>query len=1262
MNATDTCTKCSVKVPADAPLGLCPRCLMNAATSATATEQPTEPPNRPAPSIDRAELLRVLRELNLLPADELNRLAATPDAGASPLAQSLVRDKKLTPYQAGALLSGKARGLVIGSYLVEDKLGSGGMGLVLKARHRPSDRVVALKMLPPSFGRDADTVRRFHREFQIASRLNHPNIVAAIEASEDRGIHYLTMEYIPGYDLDCLVSRGGPMALKLALHCVIQVARGLEAAHAQGVIHRDIKPGNIMIDPNGAVRVLDLGLARVIQATTGFSGQNSTLTQTGSYMGTVDFLAPEQADNAKTADARADIYSLACTLYFLLTANPPFSGDTVLKRLMAHQDRPAPSLRAARPEVPQVLEVIYLKMMSKRPGDRPQSMSEVVIALEACRTSAREAGDASADLKTFARTIMKRAPERKVRGADATVFARPRNEPAGLGIGSDLNLEDLVGDYRPEGGHNPLPEDKLPPIVSRPLPHHPRRRRHSNTPYVVFGVGLLVVAGAAFALRPRSAPQVTPKAIISSLSNNAELDPPSPVAPMAVNASAPAPKAPEQGRVLLSEDFQVPNTAWITSTPDEIAKNPGNAHGIADGVWYATSTGFDEWAWDVPGGHYPEIEFEAAIRVLGNQEADPKGGAVIHVLADLPGEQVDKNDRDFKKLRGFQVRVNGAGQLVLEPSFFTSKVYPNGPWRTISHSALKPGGQTNVLKLRITKRRLEIFANGEKVAEPIAFDWDLTPALLEFGVDSWSGVVRAEFDRVEIRELAPPPAEFRSLFNGKDFTGWIVPPDSKLYTVENGEIVIKPGDASQGSKFLVADRPYADFVLKAKTKLVNGNSGIQFRSKIAADGTVTGPQVDIVDNGWGMLYEQGGRGVLGPYDQNKANRALMQGDWNELEIIAQGNHVVVKLNGIILVDHNDPQLPRSGILALQPGYRTGMETRFKDIAIQELAATEPESAPASEPKRGRILFTEDFSNPESGSAQTDPAVLAQGIPEDAHGYDKGVWYCMARDGSHYSWTTGVSEMLPEFEMDVSARVLGDATRSRGSAVIHFFTNDTVITGKKARAFQIRVDGFGRLFVEPSFWSADRYPRGPWKGPVAHPAIARGGGDFNKWTIRVRKRRLEILINGVAVCAPMDFDWDLTPSGINLGVDSEDGVVRAEFDRMEFRELPPLPPVDPKPSGDILKAALDRRIDLNFRNAPLADVIKFVQAATVRPDLPKGVPFFLDPVGLQKAKASFQSPVNISARAIPLKDGLRDILKPLRLGYIVRDGKVVISSR
>ncbi len=288
----------------------------------------------------------------MLDEKELDRFSV-PSDDVSRLAGALVRAGKLTAYQAAALAQGKAKGLVVGPYVILDKRGQGGMGVVFKARHRPTCQLVALKILPPSFGRDRDAVLRFRREVEVAARLDHPNIVAALDASEDRGVHFLAMEFIEGQDLDALVTSGGPLPIELAIHCAIQAARGMEAAHAKGIVHRDIKPANLMLAKSGVVQVLDLGLARVIEAASpGGQSAAGSLTQTGAYMGTVDFIAPEQADNAKAADHRADIYSLGCTLYFLLTGRPPFEGETLLKKLIAHQERPAPSLVASRPDAP----------------------------------------------------------------------------------------------------------------------------------------------------------------------------------------------------------------------------------------------------------------------------------------------------------------------------------------------------------------------------------------------------------------------------------------------------------------------------------------------------------------------------------------------------------------------------------------------------------------------------------------------------------------------------------------------------------------------------------------------------------------------------------------------------------------------------------------------------------------------------------------------------------------------------------------------
>jgi len=319
LGETLACTECGASLPPGSPLRLCARCQNQTALAATATygqAGQAEGAGRPpaSPTVSLSEFRRAALELGLLDDKELERFSLTPD-DVPRLAGALVRAGKLTPYQAAALAQGKAKGLIIGPYLVMDKCGQGGMGVVFKARHRPTCQVVALKVLPPSFGRDREAVLRFRREVEVAGRLDHPNIVKALDASEDRGVHFLAMEFIEGQDLEALVISGGPLPIELALHCAIQAARGMEAAHAKGIIHRDIKPANLMLAKSGVVQVLDLGLARVIEGTSPLGKSASgSLTQTGAYMGTVDFTAPEQADDAKKADHRADIYSLGCTL------------------------------------------------------------------------------------------------------------------------------------------------------------------------------------------------------------------------------------------------------------------------------------------------------------------------------------------------------------------------------------------------------------------------------------------------------------------------------------------------------------------------------------------------------------------------------------------------------------------------------------------------------------------------------------------------------------------------------------------------------------------------------------------------------------------------------------------------------------------------------------------------------------------------------------------------------------------------------------
>ena len=184
---------------------------------------------------------------------------------------------------------------------------------------------------------------------------------------------------------------------------------------------------------------------------------------------------------------------------------------------------------------------------------------------------------------------------------------------------------------------------------------------------------------------------------------------------------------------------------------------------------------------------------------------------------------------------------------------------------------------------------------------------------------------------------ADEPGEFRRLFNGKDLSGWVTPEDKSLFVVEDGEIVGRTKGDLKKNEFLATDKPYADFVLKAKVKFRNGNSGIQFRSKRTEEGIVSGPQADVADGYWGLLYEERGRGILERYPEEKAKELVKKDDWNEFVITAKGKHVTIDLNGTRVIDRDDPKFDDKGIIALQVHVGPPMEVRYKDIEIKELA-------------------------------------------------------------------------------------------------------------------------------------------------------------------------------------------------------------------------------------------------------------------------------------------------------------------------------------
>jgi len=276
-------------------------------------------------------------------------------------------------------------GTTIGNYRILETLGQGGMGVVLKAQHMRMDRLVALKVLRSQAVSSPIAVRRFQQEVRAAARLSHPNIVTAFDADEVDGVHFLVMEYVNGKSLAELLSQRGKLDVKDALDYVLQTARGLEYAHSEGVIHRDIKPGNLLLDKRGVVKILDMGLASMQETHSEESPQrgNEFVTQENQLLGTFDYMPPEQAEDARSVDSRADIYALGCTMYRLLTGRPPYRGDTSIKKIIAHRDHPIPAIREVRPDVPMDLDRVFQKMVAKRANDRYASMHEVITSLEA---------------------------------------------------------------------------------------------------------------------------------------------------------------------------------------------------------------------------------------------------------------------------------------------------------------------------------------------------------------------------------------------------------------------------------------------------------------------------------------------------------------------------------------------------------------------------------------------------------------------------------------------------------------------------------------------------------------------------------------------------------------------------------------------------------------------------------------------------------------------------------------------------------------
>lgn len=332
--------------------------------------------------------LSAVRQSGLVEEAQLNKFwqnfeqagkdAKDPDR----IADELITSNLLSKWQIDKLLQGKHKGFFLGKYKLISLLGSGGMSAVYLAEHTLMRRRVAIKVLPQARIEDTSYLERFHREAQAVASLDHPNIMRAYDVDQEGKVHFLVMEYIEGQNFLELVAQHGPLSFVNSAEYIRQSAEGLSHAHEAGMIHRDIKPGNILVDKRGVVKILDMGLAMFFDPSGKDDEQASlTIQHDERVLGTADYLSPEQALNSHAVDIRTDIYSLGCTFYYILTGHPPFPEGSLAQRLLYHQTKQPSPVERDRPDISPGLSAIVRKMMEKRPIDRYQNAKEVQEAL-----------------------------------------------------------------------------------------------------------------------------------------------------------------------------------------------------------------------------------------------------------------------------------------------------------------------------------------------------------------------------------------------------------------------------------------------------------------------------------------------------------------------------------------------------------------------------------------------------------------------------------------------------------------------------------------------------------------------------------------------------------------------------------------------------------------------------------------------------------------------------------------------------------------
>jgi anti-sigma factor RsiW len=961
-------------------------------------------------------LVRSTKQATVLPAADPAHAPTGPGLGQSQLS-SPAEPPPPPPADLPPELAEHPR------YRILRVLGRGGMGVVYEAEHRHMGRKVALKVVSQALVDRPEAVERFNREVHAAAKLIHPNIVTAFDAEQAGSLHLLVMEYVPGQSLAGVVEKRGPLPVVHACHFVRQAALGLQHAFEQGMVHRDLKPHNLMVTPKGQIKILDFGLARLAAEKKVGPG----LTAEDAVMGTPEYLAPEQALDARQADVRADIYSLGCTLYCLLAGQPPFPDGTAMQKIMAHLEKQVRPLPEVRPDVPADLWAVVERMLAKDPAARYQKPVEVAQALV-----------------PFIKPGAKPAA-----GGEAPP---PGTSAAGAGtvLGGDTSK---VLKLRKEAAEKP-------PVLTAPAPDEP---------------------AAPFANLADAATQ--------------------PMHAKKAHAAAKPSAAAWFGH-------------WRVRT------------GAATAVLILGLVGL--WAGGVLKVKTPQgtiilenVPDAADVTVEGPTVTVARDGKVVKITAVSEGP--------------YRLKVVQDGQEIWSSGAVTVKI-GSDPIRI----SVPPGPEDARVVLEIDQAGAELFVDEQK--RTIAVPGDYKPVevkvkpgrhklrISKAGFEDFTQTVEFRSGKTESLRVRLKPAEdgFVSLFNGKDPTGWeTVPGDKSRWQVKDGILT-----SGGGSGHLFSTKgDYENFHLRVEARINDrGNSGVFFRSlfrggfppgyEAQINATHPDPQKTGSLYGIGKVLEQ----------------LHKPGEWFTLEVIAEGTHIVILVNGKKAVDLNDATY-RKGHLALQQ-HDPGTVVAFRKIEIKELPPSKPAEQAFVPLFNGKDLtgWVTDGLEPESWLASGTGELIALGNAGKTRG-----WLLTARPYTDFQFRC-------EFQLSPGSTTAFVFRAAPGERSPHLkLTDDDKYTSHRTGSV---------------VWSS----RGNVFEPPPYPARLRRTGEWNELVVELYGNDLVMEVNGALVnaidlkrrfwAAPEVMPRLKQASG-RLGFQKHTGEVR--FRKIEIKELPPTKP-------------------------------------------------------------------------------------------------------